>query len=1402
MEYASGSSSDGGNSNGIGGDSDSDSGTATALGAFGPNTWLIDDMYEQYLENPESVSESWREFFADYAKRSPGTSIVQAAIVRPAAAQSFAVDAGGTAATQASGSDAAGAASLSDAVSTTKGASPAGPGGPSGSAGASGPAGVAGAGMPENAIDSEEPEGVHYEQLRGAGALIARNMEASLEVPTATSVRHVPAKLLEMERAVVNRYLAASTGAKVSFTHLVAYAIVKGLMAVPAMRSVYEHLAASGSDTAPGSASGVGTGAGSGDASSPVGISGNGGGHTGNGGGRIAAAAGGASGVARVAYHDHVNLGIAIDMKKAGGKRTLVVPVIRNADVLGFKGFVLAYEDLIRRASGGKLTVDDFQGATATITNPGTLGTAQSVPRLMQGQSVIVGVGSIAYPVEFQGADPRVMAEMGVSKTITLTSTYDHRVIQGAESGIFLGHVAECLMGEHDYYEEIFSQMDIPAHPIKWERDHHSPNDLYDLLSKQVQVQRIINMYRVRGHLIADLDPLSVEPPPMHAELDPASYGITLFDYDREFAVDNVAGNDRMRLGEALDVLRNAYCSTLAVEFTHIQDPEQKKWMQLQMESPKEPLMPEEKYHILERLNAAEAFEHFLHTRYVGQKRFGLEGAESAIVALDYIMDRVADAGIDAVVLGMAHRGRLNVLANIVGMSLTDIFQDFEGIVDPDSVQGSGDVRYHNGARGTFTARSGRQVPVAMASNPSHLEAVDPVVEGMARAIQDRLSESGGEAGGTMALLVHGDAAFAGQGVVAETLEMSQLPGYFTGGTIHLVINNQLGFTTAPQSARSSVYSTDVAKVVQAPIFHVNGDDPEACARAAMLAFAFREEFHKDVVIDMVCYRRHGHNEGDDPSYTQPRMYRIIDQRRSVRKLYAERLVHRGDVTLEKAEELLTDFHDRYQRALDETRALASNGAVPQDAVPQDAGSYIVSGESGGDTSGEPGGDISPGAPGSRGAGSGMPGSPAIDRGLVESIVRATMTVPDGFTIHPKLVRLFQKREKMLSDGMVDWTVSEALALGTLLTEGRDVRLCGQDTRRGTFSQRHAVLVDYETGAEWIPLAHLSDIMRASGRNDDNDEASGRFYAYDSLLSEYAALGFEYGYSVEAASAFVAWEAQFGDFGNGGQVMIDNFIVAAMEKWNQQSGLVMLLPHGYEGQGPEHSSARLERFLSLCANGNIRVAQPTTGAQYLHLLRSAVYSSPRTPLVVFTPKSLLRAEQAHSTVDDLVNGCFETVLDDPATRGQTSGVQASGVQTSGAPASGSLDPDRVRKIVLCTGKVAYEVMAHRGREPGVGEKPGEAVAVVRIEQVYPWPEERLNEVLSRYPNANEVVWLQEEPENMGAWSFVHGRLHAMLRDRAELYHVSRPESGSPATGSSTAHKAEHAELMRRIFSAS
>ncbi len=869
---------------------------------------------------------------------------------------------------------------------------------------------------------------------------------------------------------------------------------------------------------------------------------------------------------------------------------------------------------------------------------------------------------------------------------------------------------------------------------------------------KQVHVQSLINMYRVRGHLIADLDPLSAEPRPLHPELDPTTYGLTLWDLDREFVVDGLAGRQTLTLGAALDILRDAYCRTLGIEYMHIQDPEQKRWIQQHTEGLGTTLDHVEQRHILDRLNAAEAFERFLHTRYVGQKRFGLEGAESTIVLLDAVLEEGAHAGITEAVLGMAHRGRLNVLANIVGKSYGEIFREFEGDLDPDSVQGSGDVKYHKGATGKFVARSGPELSVTLASNPSHLEAVDPVVEGMVRAKQDTLGTD--HRFDVLSVLVHGDAAFAGQGVVAETLELSQLTGYRTGGTVHVVVNNQLGFTTAPESARSSLYPTDVAKMVQAPVFHVNGDDPEACLRAARLAFGFRQAFHKDVVIDLVCYRRHGHNEGDDPSYTQPRMYAIIDNKRSVRKLYTESLVRRGDITLEEAERALEDFQARLQVALDETRQTAAPHptALPAPPVPP--------------------------AP--------VPAVPTgVARDELERLAAAAIAVPAGFTVHPKLLRQFDQRAQMVAGGEVDWALGEALALGSVLLEGTDVRLSGQDTRRGTFSQRHAVLVDHRSGEEWVPLAHL------------DGEGVGRFGVHDSLLSEYAAVGFEYGYSVESPDALVAWEAQFGDFANGAQIIIDNFFVSADDKWGQRSGLVLLLPHGYEGQGPEHSSARIERFLTLCARDNMRLAQPTTAAQYFHLLRSQVRGiGRRQPLVVFTPKSLLRARQSRSPLDDLTVGSFTEVLDDLATTGTG----------EGGAVPPRIDPGAVRRILLCSGKVAFDAMARREALLGAGEglaapgvDPG-AVAVVRIEQLYPWPEEALAAVLGNYPLADQVVWVQEEPENMGAWSFAHGRLHRLFRERFTLSHVSRAESASPATGSAALHPLEQEDLLRRAFS--
>ena len=1217
-------------------------------GAFGANVWLVEEMYEAYLSDPDSVSESWREFFADY----------KSSRLAPAPSNGSAAPAGAPA-----------------PLPPSTAAPPPAPSPP-----APGPAAAAARPAPGG------PE--RAEPLRGVAARIAENMKQSLAVPTATSVHPVPAKLLEVNRRIINNHLRRTTGGKVSFTHLIGWAVVRSLGAVPALNSSYVE-----------DSDGQGT-----------------------------------PGVVR---HEHVGLGIAVDVERPGGTRSLVVPCVKEADTLEFNTFLHAYEDLVRKVRTNKLTLEDFAGVTVTITNPGTLGTTQSVPRLMPGQGAIIGVGSLAYPPEWAAADPEALAELGISKVVTLTSTYDHRIIQGAESGLFLTHLHELLVGQHDFYDSIFDALEVPYQPARWHQDMNPVKRAegeHGRLKKQALVEQLINLYRVRGHLMANLDPLHRRAKALHPELDPLTYGLTVFDLEREFVTTGLGGESELPLSRILGILRDAYCRTIGIEYMHIQDPEQKSWIQSQVEGVSGGLSAEEQRHILERLNAAEAFERFLHTRYVGQKRFGLEGAESAIPLLDAVLDEAIRSGIDEAVMGMAHRGRLNVLANIVGKSYREIFAEFEGNVDPESVQGSGDVKYHKGASGKFQARDGQELAISLASNPSHLEAVDPVVEGMARARQDGHQDLGTFP--VLPVLIHGDAAFAGQGVVAETLELSQLRGYRTGGTIHLVINNQLGFTTPVESARSSPYCTDVAKTVQAPIFHVNGDDPEACVRVARLAVAFRQRFNKDVVIDMVCYRLHGHNEGDDPSYTQPLMYREIEQHRSVRKLYTESLVKRGDITIEEAEQALEDFSKRLQQALDETRAAAPpkletlRRRKPAEAPP-------LSG-------------IATGAP----------------RATLDALSGLIHEPPPEFTVHPKLGRQLHQRAELYAAGEVDWALGEALSFGSLLAEGTDVRLAGQDSRRGTFSQRHSVLFDYETGDEYVPLQNLAS------RSELAVERPGRFMVYDSLLSEYAALGFEYGYSVEAAGGLVAWEAQFGDFANGAQIVIDNFIAAAGEKWDQASSLVLLLPHGYEGQGPEHSSARLERFLLLCAEGNMTVAQPTTAAQYFHLLRAQAKRPTRRPLVVLTPKSLLRARPARSEVGELTEGHFQPVLADP----------------------GQPDPAAVRRVVLCSGKVSYEAIARRDARVAAGQAPA---AVIRIEQLHPWPEPELTAALGAYPNLEEVLFLQDEPENMGAWTYVHGRLHRLLRDWAELSHVSRPVSGSPATGSALIHQLEASELLER-----
>jgi 2-oxoglutarate dehydrogenase E1 component len=1192
---------------------------------YGPNSGFFEDMHHRYLENPSTVGDHWRAFFEQIEGPASQTSTAASPAAEPGVAA-----------------------------------------------------------PPPSSGSSESPlvlEGEEPSVLRGASARIVENMEASLGVPTATSVRTVPAKLLEVNRQILNNHLARTGGGKVSFTHLIAYAVLRALEQVPAMNSGF----------------------------------------------------GLADGKPVLVRHEHVNLGLAVDVKKSDGSHTLVVPNIRDADTLDFARFQASYEDLIAKVRSNQLSPDDFAGTTGTITNPGTIGTVHSVPRLMPGQGFIIGVGAIGFPAEYEGADPQTLAKLGVSKTITLTSTYDHRIIQGVESGEFLGVVHRLLVGDDEFYDEIFKSFAVPYEPARWSVDITAADeDSIAAHDKAVHVQQLINMYRVRGHLLANLDPLGRKDPQTHAELDINEYDLTIWDLEREFPTGGLAGTPVMKLRDILGLLRNAYARTIGVEYMHIQEPDQKAWIQERIEGVNWEPTEDEKRRILERLNAAEAFERFLHTKYLGHKRFSLEGAESVVPMLDALLSAAADDGVAEAVLGMPHRGRLNILANVVGKSYGQIFREFEGELDPLSAQGSGDVKYHVGATGKHASPAGNDVLVTLASNPSHLEAVDPVVEGMVRAKEDERGDA--ERTQVLPVLLHGDAAFAGQGVVAETLNLSEVPGYDVGGTVHLVVNNQLGFTTAPEMGRSCVYATDVAKMVQAPIFHVNGDDPEACVRVMRLAFEFRQRFRKDVVVDMICYRRYGHNEADEPAFTQPRMYELIEGHPSPRTRYTDQLVRRGDMDMAEAEQVLADFKARLDAAFAETHpsAPADPDLAPAPVAPSHRSP-----------------EATVAAPTSV--------TTSVNSTVLGRIVDRLTTRPDDFSVHPKLERILQAYRVAFDSDQVDWSLAEAFAFGSLVLEGTPVRLAGQDSRRGTFSQRHGVLVDTRTEAEWLPLAHLSD-----------DQAP--FMLYDSVLSEFAALGFEYGYSVANQDALVAWEAQFGDFMNGAQTIIDQFVVAAEDKWGQQSSLTLLLPHGFEGQGPEHSSARIERFLALCADNNLRIVYPSTAAQYFHALRRQALATREVPMICFTPKKYLRMQHTKSPVEAFTKGEFRYILDDRA----------------------PLDRNAVRRVVLCTGKVGHELMDTR-------DEMGAPAAVVRVEQLYPWPEDELTATLQRYPNAREVWWAQEEPANMGAWGHLQSKLISLVGDRAEVRPVAREPSASPATGSATVHDREQAQLLTAAF---
>ncbi|MEU5998487.1 MULTISPECIES: multifunctional oxoglutarate decarboxylase/oxoglutarate dehydrogenase thiamine pyrophosphate-binding subunit/dihydrolipoyllysine-residue succinyltransferase subunit [unclassified Streptomyces] len=1240
--------------------------------AFGPNEWLVDEIYQQYLQDPNSVDRAWWDFFADYK---PGAGASPAAA--PAKPAGDAAAGAAATASPAAPAEAAPAAPAKPAAPAAPAAKPA--------AAAPAPAAKPAAAKPAAkaepaAASSEAPAGPEYVTLRGPAAAVAKNMNASVEVPTATSVRAVPVKLLFDNRIVINNHLKRARGGKISFTHLIGYAMVQAIKAMPSMN--YSFVEKDGKPT--------------------------------------------------LVKPEHINFGLAIDLVKPNGDRQLVVAGIKKAETLNFFEFWQAYEDIVRRARDNKLTMDDFTGVTVSLTNPGGLGTVHSVPRLMPGQSVIMGVGSMDYPAEFQGTSQDTLNKLGISKVMTLTSTYDHRVIQGAASGEFLRIVANLLLGEGEFYDEIFKALRIPYEPVRWLKDIDASHD--DDVTKAARVFELIHSYRVRGHVMADTDPLEYKQR-KHPDLDITEHGLTLWDLEREFAVGGFAGKSMMKLRDVLGVLRDSYCRTTGIEFMHIQDPKQRRWLQDRIErthasKPER----EEQLRILRRLNAAEAFETFLQTKYVGQKRFSLEGGESVIPLLDAVIDSAAESRLDEVVIGMAHRGRLNVLANIVGKSYAQIFREFEGNMDPKSMHGSGDVKYHLGAEGTFTGLDGEQINVSLAANPSHLETVDPIIEGIVRAKQDIINK-GGTDFTVLPVALHGDAAFAGQGVVAETLNMSQLRGYRTGGTVHIVINNQVGFTAAPESSRSSMYATDVARMIEAPIFHVNGDDPEAVVRIARLAFEFRQAFNKDVVIDLICYRRRGHNESDNPAFTQPLMYDLIDKKRSVRKLYTESLIGRGDITLEEAEQALQDFQGQLEKVFTEVREAISQPAEAEVPAPEAEFPVNV------DTS--------------------------ISQEVVKRIAESQVNIPDRVTVHPRLLPQLQRRMSMVEEGTIDWGMGETLAIGSLLLEGTPVRLSGQDSRRGTFGQRHAVLIDRETGEDFTPLLYLSE-----------DQA--RYNVYDSLLSEYAVMGFEYGYSLARPESLVMWEAQFGDFVNGAQTVVDEYISAAEQKWNQHSGVTLLLPHGYEGQGPDHSSARIERFLQLCAQNNMTVAMPTLPSNYFHLLRWQVHNPHHKPLVVFTPKSMLRLKAAASKTEEFTTGGFRPVIGDD-----------------------SVEASAVRKVVFCSGKLYYDLEAER-KKRGVTD-----TAIIRIERLYPLPGAELQAEIAKYPNAEKYLWAQEEPANQGAWPFIALNLidHLDLAVGADIPHgerlrrISRPHGSSPAVGSKKRHEQEQEQLLSEVFEA-
>jgi 2-oxoglutarate decarboxylase len=1150
-----------------------------------------------------------------------------------------------------------------------------------------------GAAEDPGAAHPAEPGARARQPIRGPAATLVKFMNDSRSIPTATSFRTLPVDVLDGRRKELK-----AGGKKLSFTHLIAWAIVQAARDMPVMGHAYAEQDGKPQRVTPSS----------------------------------------------------VSLGLAVDVERKDGTRSLVVPVLRDASEMSFSDFAAHYDQLVVGARDNTLQPDAYQGANITLTNPGGIGTVASVPRLMPGQGTIVATGAIGYPPGMTAVDPEKLRELGVQKVMTMTSTYDHRVIQGAESGAFLRRIDELLQGDDGFYDGVFEAVGMgqlaegatgaaavtAAEPVPAAAVPAAAPVADAALLQAVQAATsIVKAHRMHGHLAAQLDPLGSSPVGDPA-LDPATVNLNEELMRRIPASVLRVAVPGDTFAEALPHLRETYTGTIAYEIEHISDHEQRVWLRQAIEAGRyrEPLPEEARRTLLRRLSEVEALENYLHKAFLGKKQFSIEGLDALVPMLDDVIELTSADGARELVLGMAHRGRLNVLAHTVGRPYEAILAEFEGeqtlAVDTAAPEGgTGDVKYHYGASGTYRTSTGRGVTVTLSPNPSHLEYVNPVIEGRARADQTsrKARDLTHDPAAVVPVLIHGDAAFPGQGIVSETLNLQALPGYSTGGTVHVIANNQLGFTTDPEESRSTRYASDPAKGFDMPIIHVNADDVEACISAVRLAVAFRQTFGRDALIDLIGYRRFGHNETDEPAYTQPQMYELIKKHPPVRKLYAEKLEAEGVVSAEDAKKMADEAYARVGEAHDELKK--SIGGPP------DTGEIELDRT----MSREP--------------------RTTVAEDTLRSLGEQLLRVPEGFKVHRKLKPFLDRRRAVFEEGStVDWAHAEALAFASLLALGVPVRLTGQDTERGTFSQRHAVLHDAETGERWCPLKHLRD-------------ANAPFELHNSPLSEQACLGFEYGYSVQAPDALVLWEAQFGDFVNSAQVTIDQFLVSGLAKWGQTSRLSLLLPHGYEGSGPEHSSARLERFLQAAAEGNMRVANCTTPAQYFHLLRrQALVSKPR-PLILMTPKSLLRLPAATSSLGELAEGTFQRVIDDPRF-------------------AGDADRDRVTKLVLCSGKVYYDIAGHEERE-----EP-DHIAVARVELLYPFPESELTELMERYPNLERVVWVQEEPRNMGARAFMRRRMAGILPERLAYDYVGRQLRAAPGEGYSAAHKREQARIVR------